>query len=166
MPDNCLKAREWMEDFVDGQLAADPAAEMRAHLAGCPACRDHHAEAVSLPARLAGVPTPEPPASLVRTVLNRVRRDQVSVTRLWAPFAVEIALFAVALWYVSGLGGLYLLVQRTAADASAVFSWGAGQSDMPVPATGDVFLLLVCGLLIATTLYHLTVLSRPGARLS
>lgn len=161
----CVRLRDHLEALVDGQVEPAVAAELRAHMAACDACREHYREAASLPRRLAAVPAPEPPASLVRDVVRRVSRERVGALRLWAPLGAELALFLVTLWYVSGFRGLYLLVQRTAADAGAVLGWGAGQSDLPAPTAGDVFLLVLCALLIATTLYHLTLLSRQGARL-
>ena len=162
----CVWVREQLEPLIDGDLPPAHVEELRRHLASCEACREHHAEASSLPARLAVVRTPEPPLNLVRDVLRRVRGDSVSPMRLWAPLAAELVLFLVTLWYVSGFSGLYTLVQRTAADAGAVLGWGVGQADLPPPAAGDLFLLLVCGLLVATTLYHLTLLTRLGLRLS
>lgn len=162
----CVWVREQLEPLIDGDLPPAHVEELRRHLVSCEACREHHAEAASLPARLAVVRTPEPPLNLVRDVLRRVRGDRVSPMRLWAPLGVELMLFVVALWYVSGFRGLFLLVQRTAADAGALLGWDVGQVDLPPPAAGDLFLLLVCGLLVATTLYHLALLTRLGLRLS
>lgn len=162
----CVWVREQLEPLIDGDLPPAHVEELRRHLASCEACREHHAEASSLPTRLAVVRTPEPPLDLVRDVLRRVRGDRVSPMCLWAPLGVELMLFLVALWYVSGLSGLFLLVQRTAADAGALFGLDVGHVDLPPPAAGDLFLLLVCGLLVATTLYHLTLLTRLGLRLS
>lgn len=160
----CVWVREQLEPLIDGDLEAARVDELRDHLAACGACREHHAEASSLPTRLAVVRTPEPPLNLVRDVLRRVHGDRVGPMRLWGPLVVEVALFLVTLWYVSGFGGLYLLVQRTTADAGAVLGWDLGQADLPPPAAGDLFLLLVCGLLVATTIYHLALLARLGLR--
>jgi anti-sigma factor RsiW len=160
----CVWVRDHLESLVDGELEAGRAGEVRGHLADCADCRAHHAEASSLPTRLAAMPLPEPPATLVASVLGRVSGERVSPLRLWGPLAVELALFLVTLWYVSGLRGLSQLIQRTAADVGALVGWGAGQADLPAPPTGDLFLLLLCGLLVATTLYHLVLLSRLGQR--
>jgi len=162
----CAWARAQLEPLIDGDLEPAQVEELRSHLAACQACRQHHVEASSLPTRLAVVRAPEPPINFVRDVLRRVRADRVSPLHIWAPLGAELVLFLVALWYVAGFGGRVKLVQRTAADAGAVLGWGAGQADLPPPAAGDLFLLLVCGLLVATTLYHLTLLTRLGLRLS
>src|SRR5262249_34026488 len=145
----CVWAREQLEPLIDGDLEPAQVEELRSHLAQCEACREHHAEASSLPTRLAAARAPGPPTNLLRDVLRRVHADRVSPMHVWAPLGAELGLFLVALWYVSGFGGLITLVQRTAADAGAVVGWGAGQADLPPPAAGDLFLLLVCGLLVA-----------------
>lgn len=161
----CIEVRAQLEALVDGELAGDRAAALRAHLAECAGCRAHHAEAISLPTRLAAIGSPEVPPALVAGVLRRVRGERIGPLHLWAPLVVELALFVIALWYVSGLSGLSLLVQRTASDVSSLVGWGIGTADLPAPQMGDVFLLLVCVLLMVTTLYHLTLLSRQGAKL-
>lgn len=160
----CVTVRAELEALVDGQLGARRGAEVRAHLAACEDCRAHHAEAISLPSRLAAIASPEPPPGLLDEVLRRVRSERVGPLRLWGPLVVELALFSVALWYVSGLDGLTRLAQRTASDVGAMIGWGAGEADLPAPPAGDVFLLLVCGLLLLTTLYHLSQLSRQAPR--
>jgi anti-sigma factor RsiW len=160
----CGRVRAQLEALVDGQLGEGPASEVRAHLAGCAGCRAHHAEASSLPSRLAAMRAPAPPPALVGEVLRRVRGEQVGVLRLWGPLAVELALCAVGLWYLSGLSGLSFLAEHTVADVAALIGWGTGEADLPPPAAADVFLLVVCALLVATTLYHLSLLSRLGRR--
>lgn len=160
----CAEVRDQLETLVDGELQDQRVAAVRAHLAGCAPCRAHHAEACSLPNRLAAIASPEPPPALLAHVLRRVRRERVGPLRVWGPLAVELGLVLVGLWYVSGLRGLSFLLQRTASDVAALAGWGAGQADPPAPPVGDVFLLLVCGLLLVTTLYHLTLLARQGPR--
>ena len=105
----------------------------------------------------------DPPPALVAGVLRRAARDRVDPLHLWGPLAVELGLVLVTLWYLSGLQGLLALARRTVADVGAVASWGAGQADLPAPPAGDLILLVLCGLLLATTLYHLALLSRRGS---
>jgi anti-sigma factor RsiW len=161
----CVTVRSQLEALVDGELADSRAGQLRTHLVECASCRAHHAEASSLPHRLAVVGGPLPPPALVGDVLRRVRREQVGPLRLWGPLAMELALCMVALWYLSGLDGLATLAQRTVGDAGALIGWDLGQADLPAPAAGDVFLLLVCSLLLVTTIYHLSLLARQGQRL-
>lgn len=156
----CAQVRDQLETLVDGELADARSGALRAHLAECPRCRAHHAEATSLPSRLAAIGGPEPPPALLAQVLRSVRRERIGPLRLWGPLVVELGLVLVGLWYVSGLDGLSLLLRLTASDAAAMAGWGAGQADLPAPPMGDVFLLLVCCLLLVTTLYHLSLLSR------
>jgi len=162
----CIQVRAHLEALNDGEAGDELEPRLRAHLADCPGCRAHHAEATSLPARLAALGSPEPPPALVAGVLRRVRGETLRPLHLWGPLVVEVVLLLVALWYVSGLDGLSLLVSRTAADVGSLIGWGAGLSALPSPAAGDVFLLLVCGLLMVTTLYHLALLARRAPRLS
>lgn len=159
MAATCAWVRDQLEAMVDGDLAEPRVGELRRHLAECGGCRAHHAEACSLPTRLRAVPGPEPPGGLIEDILRRVSGDRVGPMQVWGPLAVEAALFLVVLWYLSGPRGLYALVQHTASDVGAVVGWGLGQADLPAP-TGDVFLLVVFALLIVTTLYHLSLLSR------
>lgn len=159
----CALARELLEPYIDGELDRRRAAGVRAHLELCDRCRAHHAEAVSLPPRLAALPAPEPPATLIAGVLRRVRDGRIGPLRLWGPLAAEALLVLVALWYGSGVGGLLLFLSRTAADIGALLSWGTGDASLPTPTVGDLFLLLIDGLLVAVTLYHLTLLHRAAA---
>lgn len=162
----CIQVRAQIESLIDGELDGERAARLRAHLADCPGCRAHHAEATSLPTRLSALGSPEPPGALMEGVLRRVRGETIGPLRLWGPLVVELLLAVVALWYVSGLDGLSLIVQRTASDVGSLVGWGAGQAALPAPAAGDVFLLLVCGLLLLTTVTHLALLARQAPRLS
>lgn len=162
----CAVVRERLEPFVDGELDEQRAAAVRAHLEECDRCRVHHVEASSLPARLGALRSPDAPPTLVHDVLQRVRDGQIGPLRLWAPLVAELLLFLVVLWYGSGVGGLLTFVGRTASDVAALMSWGAGEASMPPPTAADLFLLLLNGMLVAVTLYHLTLLSRQSRRLS
>ncbi|HLH70133.1 MAG TPA: hypothetical protein VKY90_14210 [Candidatus Dormibacteraeota bacterium] len=125
----------------------------------CPACQAHYREACSLPQRLSAIRSPEPSADLVPGVLARVRAERIGPIRLWSPLIAELVLFTVVIWYLSGLRGLARLVQRAASDVGALAGWGIGLSSLPAVPPGDVFLLLVSGLLVVVTLYHLSLLT-------
>jgi anti-sigma factor RsiW len=156
---SCADVRARLETLVDGE---GDGADVSAHLAACPACGAHHAEAASLPWRLAALRSPEPPPSLVQEVLRRVGRNRVGPLRFWSLLGVEAFLALVTLWYVSGLDGLVRIAQGTASEVAAVA--GGGFEVPPAPAV-DLFLLLLSGLLLAVTLYHLTLLSGQEPRL-
>ncbi|HZU18510.1 MAG TPA: zf-HC2 domain-containing protein [Candidatus Dormibacteraeota bacterium] len=155
----CAEARARLEALVDGDLPKAQAEAVRAHLAGCAACRAHHREACSLPPRLYAICPPDPSPDLVPGVLARVRAERIGPFRLWSPLVVELVLFALVVWYLSGPRGLARLVQRAASDVGALAGWGIGLSSLPAVPPGDVFLLLVSGLLVVVTLYHLSLLA-------
>jgi anti-sigma factor RsiW len=155
---SCADVRARLETLVDGESDGGDA---RAHLATCPACRTHHAEAASLPWRLAALRSPEPPPSLVQQVLRRVGRNRVGPLRFWSLLGAEALLALVTLWYLSGLDGLARIAQGTASEVAAIA--GGGSEAPPAPAV-DLFLLLVSGLMLAVTLYHLALLSRQDPR--
>ena len=162
-PVSCEDVRVGLEALVDGELPEDRASLLLAHLAGCAGCRRHHAEAASLSGRLAAMRRPEPPPALVAGVLAAVGRRGPSPLEVWGLLVAEAALVLVAGWYLSGLGGLLGLGRRTAADVGGWLDWLAGQADVPTQAAGDVFLLLISGLLVLVTLLHLALLSRHGS---
>ena len=162
-PPSCDTVSAGLEALVDGDLPEDQASFLRAHLAGCAACRRHHAEAASLPGRLAAMRRPEAPPELVAGVLSRVSARGPRPLEVWGLLAAEAALVLVAGWYLSGLGGLLGLGRRTVADVGGWVDWFAGQADVPAQAAGDVFLLLISGLLVLVTLLHLALLSRHGS---
>src|SRR5438477_5833998 len=56
MPVNCLDVERVIDAYADEELAAADAAEVRAHLAGCPACRQRVAARASLGRLIRRVP--------------------------------------------------------------------------------------------------------------
>lgn len=162
-PPSCIATRAALEALIDGELPARQAALLQAHLNECPDCRRHYAEAVSLPHRLSVIRGPQPPPTLVAGVLHQVRADRTRPFVVWGLLAAEILLVAVAGWYLSGVGGLLSLGGRTATDVGGWLNWFAGQADLPGPSAGDVFLVLISGLLVLVTLLHLALLARQGS---
>lgn len=163
MAGSCLAVRAQLESLVDGEVSERTARLLRAHLAQCPECREHHTAAASLPGRLAGLATPEPPPALLAATLRQVGREKAGALQVWGLFAAEAALVMVAAWYLSGLSGLLEFAGHTAGDVGGWVSWFGGQAAVPAPVAGDLFLLLICGLLVLVTVLHLALLSRRGS---
>jgi predicted anti-sigma-YlaC factor YlaD len=163
MGGSCLAVRAQLEALVDGEVGERTAKLLRAHLAQCPECREHYTAAASLPGRLATLGSPEPPPALLAATLREVRRESVGALQIWGLFAAEVALVLIAAWYLSGLSGLLELAGHTAGDVAGWLSWFGGQAAVPAPVADDLFLLLICGLLVLVTLLHLALLSRRGS---
>jgi hypothetical protein len=66
---NCTEARERLSPLLDGELGAAEAAEVRAHVAECEGCREHHAELAALVSTLRGAPSPALPEGFAAEVL-------------------------------------------------------------------------------------------------
>lgn len=159
----CADFRAHLEAFEDGELSVASARAMRAHLEGCPRCRQHQREAASLPGRLRALPSPIPPPSLVPNVMRRVSPRRRAL-ETWGLVIPEGLLVLVAAWYTSGVGGLAELGRRMAADVAASLSWTAGAGERPAPMAGDLFMLLVTLLLAGLSLWHLSLLARQSQR--
>jgi hypothetical protein len=99
---------------------------------------------------------------LLAGVMQLVKRDSARPLQVWGLFATEAVLVLIAGWYLSGFTGLLDLAGRTAGDIGGWISWFGGQAALPDPAAGDLFLLLICGLLVVVTIFHLTLLARHG----
>jgi predicted anti-sigma-YlaC factor YlaD len=158
----CIAVRAQLEALVDGEVGERTSRLLRSHLSVCPECRALYASAASLPNRVAALPAPAPPPSLLAGVVHLVKRDRVRPLHFWGLFATEAFLVLTAAWYLSGVAGLLDLAGRTAVDVGGWIGWLAGQSAMPDPAAGDLFLLLICSVLLVVTILHLALLSRRG----
>jgi anti-sigma factor RsiW len=90
---------ELVTGFVDGELAAEAAAAVDAHLATCPDCRAQAEAERALRARLRSLPGPKLPVGLEARVRSRVRRGALSAraaTRWALPLAAALV---AALWF-------------------------------------------------------------------
>jgi len=85
---------ERVTGFVDGELGAEAAVAVAAHLETCASCRAQAAAEKELRARLRGLALPEAPARLEARVRSRVRRPSVlSRTVRWAlPVAAVVVI--------------------------------------------------------------------------
>ena len=81
--------------FVDGELDAEAAAAVAAHLAACPSCRVQAEGERELRARLRALLPPEPPAGMEDRVRTTARRSSRALPA-WAHIALPLAAVLVA----------------------------------------------------------------------
>jgi hypothetical protein len=96
---NCRQAENLISAYLDGELEGGYRAEIEAHLASCPACRQYAEELEAAQAALAGIfAAAEPPADLLERVMARVRSAgaETPVSRQAAAFSGWRRTFAVA----------------------------------------------------------------------
>jgi hypothetical protein len=73
----CQDLDERLDDWVDGTLAADQAAEVRVHLSGCPHCQEQERRMRQLLAHAASLPrSVTPPRDLWPGIARRVERER------------------------------------------------------------------------------------------
>ncbi len=71
-----------MQDEIDGLLPAERSAELRAHLASCPACAREFRALEAIDAALSFAPHVSAPSSLVDSVMARLERRADAAARL------------------------------------------------------------------------------------
>lgn len=71
---SCPSENQW-EAFVDGDLSPARRRDLAAHLAACGRCRSLVDDMLALKAALDSLAEPEPPPTLVGSVMERVRRE-------------------------------------------------------------------------------------------
>ena len=156
----CARVRVLLEPFVDGELDAEIAAQVRRHLATCAECRRQHDQAISLPFRLKALSSPAPREFFAQDVMRAVAPARAMDRRVWTLLAPEALLAGFILWYLSGLDGLSSI-------ASGIFNDLQGLAVGSVPSVPPVDVLLVIALIALTCIagYHLSVLIRmaPGS---
>jgi predicted anti-sigma-YlaC factor YlaD len=151
----CLAVRVLLETLASRETSEHSAQLLRAHLGGCPDCRNLYAQALlqeSGKRRL----ILRPPGNPVRGALRRLAGTSRRSLEGWGFVTAELLLVLVAGWYLSGVDGVLNLGGIVASEVAGWSGWLAGQADPPAPAGGDTFLLLISALLLAVTLVHLT----------
>jgi predicted anti-sigma-YlaC factor YlaD len=99
---DCRRAEPLLSAWLDGELAAPVAAELAAHVAGCPGCRGRSKELAS--ARdLFQQMAPERSRLRAVDVLSRARKSVAPSLPLgrverWLPLAAALALAVLGLW--------------------------------------------------------------------
>lgn len=74
----CEKARRELEEYIHGELCAEDAGDIRAHLDGCDECRDEHTVGVTLSNALKGACKEAAPEELRDRVLDAIRKEQAT----------------------------------------------------------------------------------------
>ena len=89
---DCQDARAEILQLLDDGLPGEEPAELRAHLAGCPACAAFAAKQQALDLRLrAMLPPPELSQAFRLALRRRIRRESI---RLWSPSLPDVVHFA------------------------------------------------------------------------
>lgn len=110
----CHEARELFSDRLDGQLSADAAARLDAHLAGCDDCRLEWARFERVVSLAQGMEPSHAPAGFVDHVLEAARPVPWPVRlvrQAFTPLRIKLPLEAAALLLVGGLA--VMMVQRS-----------------------------------------------------
>ncbi|HEV8673372.1 MAG TPA: zf-HC2 domain-containing protein [Methylomirabilota bacterium] len=99
---DCQEAREILEEYRRGELPADAAATVEAHLARCPRCRGLREEADAMAAGIRALPRSPAPAALARRLerlrLARPRPAPIRwLARPWVAAAAAAVLVAAVL---------------------------------------------------------------------
>ena len=110
----CHEARELFSDRLDGQLSADAAARLDAHLAGCDDCRLEWARFERVVSLAQGMEPSHAPAGFVDRVLEAARPVPWPVRlvrQAFTPLRIKLPLEAAALLLVGGLA--VMMFQRS-----------------------------------------------------
>jgi mycothiol system anti-sigma-R factor len=92
---NCQNARDRLEALLDGELGADEAAALRAHLRTCPACAERLVEAETLrPLVRRALQRHVAPAGLADDLRRRLARERRPARPWWGALAAGIAVLA------------------------------------------------------------------------
>jgi hypothetical protein len=159
----CARVRVLLEAYVDGDLElsdANSAQAVRDHLVGCADCRRQHDQAVSLPFRMRALRSPDPPESLIASVVSSIAPAPTTSRSAWGLLVPEAILAAFILWYLSGIDGLTALASGAWSDLQGLAFWGSGGAPLPSIPVADVLLLCAFIALTAIAAYHLSVLAR------
>lgn len=126
---NCGKAQRWISLEMDGELSPRRLAALRAHLEGCPACRQVREDWVQVGAELRGRKAPAgPTAEAAWADVRRAIRNQVPAAPEWV-FGVPLRWVTVAAVLLIAAGGAFFFA-RTANVREAAAQEPATQVEM------------------------------------
>jgi hypothetical protein len=135
--------------FVLGALEAEEEAEVRRHVAGCPACRREYDQLAGLPALLATMPEegwtcpPKPSELGLQRLLARVRSERVIARRRVARRGVAAGVAAAAVAAIAVLAGVLGLADRDSPQAGpgpspTAATWGLQGRNAALGISGRV----------------------------
>jgi tetratricopeptide (TPR) repeat protein len=123
----CATARKRISDYVDGALGPDGEAELKAHLEGCPDCRELARDFASIVRGAKSLSSPEPSAAVWSRIAAGVREARPAapatapekrtwLRTFWRPAGWAYATAAALLLLAVG-GVIFRQVQKPAAGA-------------------------------------------------
>jgi hypothetical protein len=142
---NCAEARTHLPSLVYGDLAPAAADAVRRHLAGCAACRQHHADLQQLRHALDSVPAPSVQVDLPRLYREAAERQERRARR-WRRAALACCAAAALLLLVVGLRlqvrvDAHQLIVRWGSAPEPLAGVPAPPRDAPPPDTPDALAL-------------------------
>ena len=142
---NCADVDAIMTTYVDGEVTAAEAQAVRAHLDGCPACRDRAAAEQAVRERLrAAAPAlgERAPAALWARCATAARPGPAGVTPFWTQPALRWAPLGMAATVLLAAGVLFMAGQRQSPGLGALAAQLAIDHDrcfMVEPTTAPEF---------------------------
>lgn len=132
---SCLRTRQMLDAWIDGELDAGTSAELARHASACVACRELRDERADLRSALKAMPRHAAPAALGPAITARIesaRRSAPLVPRMlawWQALALAGASAALAAWVTvlvlpgfSAIGGRAALAEELAARHAAALA--------------------------------------------
>ena len=145
----CRRAEEWISAALDGELTAEEARALEAHLTECPACRALAADLARLHGAMAGMePARAVPPELHEKILSAAAREprpgakKRRTWRTWAALAA-CAVLAVGVWRFTAApaqtpedGGIAVQTEPYAAGGEDGARRAAGPEAVTLPVPG------------------------------
>ena len=123
---NCTQAQERFADLLDARRTGTDHAEVRAHLAACPACQREYAALAQTLAALDTLPAAQPSPALRRNFYAMLEKEKSAAARLPAVSSHPHRAIRTALWR--------WILAPAAAGALALTAFLAGTRYAPPPA--------------------------------
>jgi len=124
---NCTQAQEHFADLLDGRLAVEGTAEVRAHLASCPGCQREYSALAQTLAALDALPAAKPGPALRKNFYAMLEEEKHSAASIQAAAVRQQRAHRVSLWR--------WILTPVAGGALAVAAFLAGTRYSP-PAAG------------------------------